>query len=119
MLIVYDSLTGNVQRFVDNLGMNAIKIKPGLQVNQPYVLITYTTGMGLVPPSVDAFLRDNADFLQGVAASGNKIWGYSYCKSADTIASMYSVPILSKFELSGTKKDIELFKERVQSLETH
>lgn len=112
-------MTGNVQRFVDKLGMEAIKIRPDLLVEQPYVLITYTTGIGEIPPSVQQFLDHNASFLQGVAASGNKIWGYSYGMSADKIASMHNVPVLSKFELSGTKKDIDTFKERVQKLETH
>lgn len=76
MLIVFDSLTGNVQRIIDKLNMRNIKIKPGLEINEPYVLITYTTGFGKVPKSVEGFLKGNYQQLQGVVASGNRNWGY-------------------------------------------
>lgn len=125
MLIVYDSLSGNVERFVNKLpSVEAIKITPGLKIDRPYILVTYTAKIGEVPATVEQFLKENANFLQGVAASGNKIWGKiekggTYCKSADTIALMYSVPIILKFEMSGLKKDIDTFMERVRSFETH
>lgn len=122
MLILYDSKTGNVQNFVDRLNMEAIKIPhtiEGLEIDQPFILITYTTGFGQVPASVDHFLEKNSHQLVGVAASGNKVWGANYGKSADTIANKYNVPILMKFELRGTAEDIDLFRERVQSIETH
>ncbi|MGE7864569.1 class Ib ribonucleoside-diphosphate reductase assembly flavoprotein NrdI, partial [Bacillus mobilis] len=36
--------------------------------------------------------------------------------SADKISAKYEVPIVSKFELSGTNNDVEYFKESVVSL---
>ena len=36
--------------------------------------------------------------------------------SADKISAKYEVPIVSKFELSGTNNDVEYFKERVRRL---
>ena len=36
--------------------------------------------------------------------------------SADKISTKYEVPIVSKFELSGTNNDVEYFKERVRRL---
>ena len=39
--------------------------------------------------------------------------------SADKISTKYEVPIVSKFELSGTNNDVEYFKERVREIATH
>ncbi|MGE7860559.1 MULTISPECIES: class Ib ribonucleoside-diphosphate reductase assembly flavoprotein NrdI, partial [Bacillus cereus group] len=39
--------------------------------------------------------------------------------SADKISAKYEVPIVSKFELSGTNNDVEYFKERVREIATH
>ena len=36
--------------------------------------------------------------------------------SADKISAKYEVPIVSKFELSGTNNDVEYFKEKMVSL---
>ncbi len=39
-------------------------------------------------------------------------------KSADTISKQYQVPILHTFELSGTKRDVELFTQEVERIVT-
>lgn len=119
MLIMYDSKTGNVERFIQKLDMEAIKIEPDMLIDEPFVLITYTTGFGQVPPKVMEFLENNAAFMVGVAASGNRNWGNNFGKSADTISSMYHVPVIYKFELSGTQNDVSKFKEGVMQIETH
>ncbi|CAM3477476.1 class Ib ribonucleoside-diphosphate reductase assembly flavoprotein NrdI [Marinicrinis lubricantis] len=116
MLIAYDSRTGNVSRFVNKLGMKAIRIDENMQLDQPFVLITYTTGFGQVPEKVQAFLKKNYTYMKGIAASGNRNWGDGFAKSADTISRTYGVPIISKFELSGTMQDITRFREGVQSI---
>ena len=114
MKIVFDSKTGNVERFMARLqDFQTIKIVPGLIVNEPFMLVTYTTGFGNVPQTVKDFLHRNHPFLCGVSASGNKNWGDLFAQSADTISKAYMVPILSKFEMAGTDIDIEYFKERV------
>lgn len=124
MLIAYDSKTGNVQRFIEGLGLSkgeAVRITPGLKVCEPFVLVTYTTGFGEMPLNTRNFLEDNHSHLKGVACSGNKIWGGTYGKSADTIAELYGAPVLLKFELSGMPNDMRCFIERVEKLnyETH
>ncbi|MGM9987389.1 MAG: class Ib ribonucleoside-diphosphate reductase assembly flavoprotein NrdI [Bacillaceae bacterium] len=116
MLVVYDSLTGNVKRFVNKLKMDTVKIDENLELEQEFVLITYTTGFGNVPERVDTFLKKNHSLLKGVSASGNRNWGDLFAGSADKIASTYNVPIISKFELAGTTKDVQAFKERVSCL---
>lgn len=119
MIIAYDSRTGNVQRFIDKLNVEAIKIDEDLVLEENFILVTYTTGFGEIPPKTLNFLRNNHQLMVGVAASGNKNWGNNYCKSADTISALYNVPVLFKFELSGTEEDIENFKARVINSETY
>ncbi|MGM9922796.1 MAG: class Ib ribonucleoside-diphosphate reductase assembly flavoprotein NrdI [Bacillus sp. (in: firmicutes)] len=117
MLIVYDSLTGNVQRFVNKIRSRSMKITGGLRVKEPFILVTYTLGFGEVPESTADFLRDNNHYLQGVASSGNKVWGANFAKAGDRISNQYSVPLLLKFELSGTERDVEIFTQEVAILD--
>jgi protein involved in ribonucleotide reduction len=117
MLVVYDSKTGNVKRFINKLNMRAVQIDEQQEVNEPFVLVTYTTGFGQVPERVNHFLETNHVMLRGVSASGNRNWGPGFAKSADTISSKYDVPVILKFELSGTNQDRENFVERVRAIE--
>lgn len=96
--------------------MKNIKIKPGLKINESYVLITYTTGFGKVPKSVEVFLNGNNQQLQGVVASGNRNWGVLFANAGDLISEHYNVPLLHKFEISGNENDVELLRERIKQL---
>ncbi|SDC51385.1 protein involved in ribonucleotide reduction [Paenibacillus sp. UNCCL117] len=109
MLVVYDSKTGNVRRFVRKLNVRSLQIEDAMLTQEPFVLVTYTTGFGQVPDRVAAFLRANGAYLQGVAASGNRNWGSGFALSADKIAQEYRVPVLAKFELAGTQRDVQQF----------
>ena len=113
MLIVYDSMTGNVQRFVDKLNLTTTRLRDELIVGEPYILVTYTIGFGEVPESTIKFLESNHKYLLAVASSGNMNWGSNFGKAADKIANKFNVPVLMKFELSGTSKDIDKFKQEV------
>ena len=120
MLIAYDSRTGNVQRFVRKLGpaYRSVQIQPDLKLHEPFLLITYTTGFGQVPEKVDAFLALNHELLRGVSASGNRNWGDHFARSADLISRRYHVPVICKFELSGTGRDVEQFQKEVAAIAT-
>ncbi|NQD51853.1 class Ib ribonucleoside-diphosphate reductase assembly flavoprotein NrdI, partial [Bacillus altitudinis] len=107
--IVFDSKTGNVQRFLDKTPFTDKRKLTGEEfLDTPFILVTFTTGFGQVPGTTQSFLEKNAHLLLGVAVSGNKVWGDNFAKSADTISKQYQVPILHTFELSGTKRDVEL-----------
>lgn len=110
-------MTGNVERFISKLNMNAMKITDETIAKEEFICVTYTTGFGCVPEITKKFLNKNYPFLKGVSSSGNKNWGKNYAKSADVISLNYNVPIISKFELSGTKQDVEYFKRRVKEFE--
>jgi len=116
MLIAYDSKTGNVRRFIDKLCLPAIQIEDTMTLDEPFVLVTYTTGFGQVPEKVMSFLKRNHGGMQGVAASGNRNWGTGFARSADQIAQLYGVPVLTKFEMSGTARDVESFRREVQAV---
>lgn len=109
MLITYESLTGNVQRFVDKITNNkcfrAKKITEDTMITEPFIHITYTIGFGEVPKLTQEFIHNNKELLRGICSSGNKNWGNNFGLAADKIANQYNVPILLKFELSGTDSD--------------
>ena len=112
MLIMYDSRAGKVKRFVDKLNMNAHQINEKIDINEPFIFVTYTDGRGEVPITSLQFLAKHSKYLYAVAASGNKVFE-SFAASADVISNMYNVPIVHKFEMAGITKDVELFRKWV------
>ncbi|WKB37352.1 class Ib ribonucleoside-diphosphate reductase assembly flavoprotein NrdI [Terrilactibacillus sp. S3-3] len=118
MLLLYETMTGNVKRFLEKVGLHEhITEKPF--VNEPFILVTNTIGFGESPESVKVFLRQNGRHLAGVAASGNRNWGKNFAHAADVIAAEFQVPILYKFELGGTAEDVTNFRERVKAFAEH
>lgn len=119
MLIAYDSRTGNVKRFIRKLDLPSIQIEESTVLDEPFVLVTYTTGFGNPPEKVMSFLERNYEKMVGVSASGNRNWGDRFARSADHIAEKYGVPILTKFELSGTTRDVETFLKEVKAVASY
>ncbi|WP_333981473.1 class Ib ribonucleoside-diphosphate reductase assembly flavoprotein NrdI [Bacillus pumilus] len=121
MLITYDTLTGNVQRFADkitnNKYYNVKKITEDMLITAPFIHITYTIGFGEVPKLTQIFIHNNKDMLRGICSSGNKNWGNNFGLAADKIANQYSVPILLKFELAGTDSDVAKFLQEVKFID--
>jgi len=115
MLIAYHSITGNVRRFVGKLGAaRVLEITDGREnVVKPFVLVTPTTGFGQVPIPVAEFAARNSEWLRGVAVSGNVNWGANYGKAGAILAERFAVPLLLRFELSGTGADVRKFNEGV------
>lgn len=118
VLIVYDSRAGKVKKFVEKLQMESIKVDSNLQVNKPFIFITYTDKRGTVPQSSEQFLDRCGHYLYAVAASGNKVFEH-FAASADIISSQYGVPIIHKFEMAGGTKDVIKLKEWMELHETH
>lgn len=119
MLILFDSLTGNVGRFIKKLPVPATPIQPDMKIQEPFLLITYTTGLGKIPERTLEFLAQNHAFLKGISSSGNKNFGQYFALAADEISKEYGIPIVSKFELSGTSADVEAFMKGVNNIEAH
>lgn len=111
MLVAFASKTSNVERFIKSLpDIKSVKITDNLLLEEDFILVTYTTGFGQVPQLVEDFLTKNYKHLRGVASSGNRNWGDMFAKSADVISDKYNVPVLMKFELSGTINDRKKFE---------
>ncbi|MBS4747441.1 class Ib ribonucleoside-diphosphate reductase assembly flavoprotein NrdI [Bacillus altitudinis] len=121
MLITYDTLTGNVQRFVEkitnNKYLNVKKITEDTMITEPFIHITYTIGFGEVPKLTQEFIHNNKKLLRGICSSGNKNWGNNFGLAADKIANQYNVPILLKFELAGTDSDVAKFIQEVKFID--
>lgn len=115
MLILYESMTGNVRRFLSKTGLSFQPISRTDTVDQPFILVTNTIGFGDAPECVKHFLARNGRYLRAVAASGNRNWGRNFAHAADVIAETCHVPVLYKFELGGTAEDVVNFRERVRA----
>lgn len=116
--IYYDSRTGNVERFIQKVktqtGWDFQKIQEDLPVDEPGHLVTFTTRFGEIPETTRRFLEQAAPFLTSVSSSGNRNWGRNFALAADIIASDYGIPILLKFELSGTSEDVQQFIQYIE-----
>lgn len=118
MKIAYFSLTGNNVKFlkktnIDHSELVCIKPDLNLKMEEDFILLTSTIGIGEIPEIVIDFLNyeDNHKHLKGVVGSGNKNWGIRYCLAAKNIAKMYNVENIFNFELAGNQHDVEKFLE--------
>ena len=120
-LVYYSSGSGNTARFIERLGLPALRI-PVRQEGEmpeprnPFVLITPTyadgEGRGAVAKQVIRFLNDPAKraLLRGVIAGGNRNFGSTYGLAADVVSKKCNVPVLYRFELAGNEIDIARVK---------
>ena len=118
-LVYFSSVSENTHRFVEKLGLPAIRIPlhGRIEVGEPYVLVLPTYGGGRVTPNINdggyvpkqviAFLNNehNRSLLRGVIAAGNTNFGEAYCIAGDIISAKCQVPYLYAFELLGTAED--------------
>lgn len=110
-MIVFASRTGNVRAIVAKLGLPAIEITPGLVVDEPFLLLTYTDGLGDVPQPVADFMRQNTGNCKGIVASGNQNFGHAlFAGSGDKLALQYGVPLICKMDLRGKASDLEIIQ---------
>ncbi|SJN19871.1 Ribonucleotide reduction protein NrdI [Microbacterium esteraromaticum] len=118
-LVFFSSVSENTRRFVENLDRPATRIplrprRDGLiRVAAPFVLVLPTYGggenSGAVPKQVGMFLNDPANraLLRGVITAGNTNFGEHYCLAGTIISAKCHVPELYRFELLGTRRDVE------------
>lgn len=119
MLVYFSSTSENTSRFIQQLGVPALRIPlmaidaSQFIVDQEFILVTPTYGQGSVPKQVVKFLNleQNRLLCRGVIGSGNRNFFEDYAKAADIIAYKLNVPVLYKFELAGTPEDIETVKK--------
>lgn len=116
-LVYYSSRSQNTHRFVERLGLAALRLplgdgEPMPAPAGPFVLITPTyadgQGRGAVPRPVIRFLNAarTRGLLRGVIASGNRNFGTTFAMAGDVVAAKCGVPVLYRFELAGTDGDV-------------
>ena len=122
MFVYYDSKTGNVQRFIDKIKKERpewsfVKISGDMEILENGHLVTFTTNFGEIPDTTEKFLKNenNRKYIKSVSSSGNMNWGTLFGKAADKIEETYSIPVLMKFELSGTHVQVEYFINSVEN----
>lgn len=123
MLVTYESMTGNVRRFVrkfeQKMQIKTMEITEDLKVDEPFIHITYTIKFGQIPEKTQKFIHNNKDFLYGVCSSGNRNWGSYYAVAADKLSQHYQVPVLLKFELSGSDSDLDKLIQEVKFIDSN
>lgn len=111
MIAFYSTASGNTRRFVERLGLAALRVEDGTPPG-PFVLVcpTYADHEGrfAVPKPVIRFLNDAStrSLLRGVIAGGNRNFGEFFARAGDVIAAKCAVPCLYRFELAGTEADV-------------
>ena len=121
LLVYFSSVSGNTARFIEKLGMPALRIP--LQgdeapvIDELFVLVTPTYGggkgrgeeKGAVPKQVIRFLNEerNRQLIRGVISAGNTNFGESFGLAGDIISRKCNVPHLYRLELFGTPEDID------------
>jgi protein involved in ribonucleotide reduction len=127
-IVYFSNYSGNTHRFVDKLGLGAVRIPiqwdPAhpVYMDKEYVLFVPTYGGGseapAIPKQVRKFLNipNNRDLLRGVVGFGNTNFGEHYCKAADMISAKTGVPIIARVEIFGTDEDVNKIKERLEIL---
>lgn len=117
-IVYFSSATENTHRFVQKLGLEALRIPlratdEPLQVDEEYVLLVPSYGGGdgrkAVPKQVIKFLNNphNRQLCRGVISSGNTNFGTAYCIAGEVISAKVKVPHLYRYELLGTPQDVE------------
>ena len=127
LIVYFSSISLNTHRFVEKLGFQARRIpispKESMEkIDRPYVLISPTyaddDGSKAVPKQVIRFLNqpENRDLMRGVIGSGNRNFGEFYAYAGHVISKKCCVPLLYRFELSGTPMDVNNVQKGIQKL---
>lgn len=121
-VVYFSSVSENTHRFVQKLGLPAIRIPlhGRIEVDAPYVLILPTYGGGrtdgpdpdaggYVPKQVIAFLNNehNRSLIRGVISAGNTNFGTEFGFAGNVVSRKCGVPFLYRFELMGTAEDVD------------
>ncbi len=124
-LVYFSSRSENTRRFVEKLGVKALRLpvdaaEESPEVEDPFVLVSPTYGgggqKGAVPRPVIRFLNNprNRSLIRGVIAAGNTNFGTGYAVAGNIISAKCAVPFLYRFELLGTKEDVDNVRQGLE-----
>jgi len=124
-VVYFSSVSENTKRFVDKLEAQTVRIPIRTEEAAEFVhdrdsvLILPTYGGGndnsTVPKQVIKFLNnpENRKHIKAVIAGGNTNFGSHFGKAGDIVADKLGVPVLYRFEITGTPEDVIEVKERL------
>ncbi|MFD1453252.1 class Ib ribonucleoside-diphosphate reductase assembly flavoprotein NrdI [Oceanobacillus sojae] len=117
VVIYYYSLTGNTKSFASRFEDEGFEVSPieDVIIAEPFVLLAPTYNFGEIPIDVREFLEDFSEDLRGVVGFGNRNWGEKFANAGDLISEEYSVPLIQKVELRGTRQDFKIVIEELIS----
>ena len=129
MIVYFSNVSGYTHRFVEKLGVPASRIPINsveagtFTISEPSILLMPTygaNGRDFVPRQVVRFLNqeNNRKLITGVIGTGNVNFLQDYCRGADIAAAKLGVPVLYRFELSGTQDDIDHVRKELDIWET-
>ena len=111
-MIAFASRTGNVRYVASKIQGELVEIEDGLLLEKPFLLLTYTDGLGDIPLKVANFLESNGAFCRGVVVSGNSNFGHHVFGGAgEKIAARYRIPLVRKLDLRGYQDDYKVIQE--------
>lgn len=111
MLVVYDSLTGQCERFAHKLEVPCINILDYDASDDPIFLVTRSWDFGKVTDETQAFLDEHGHKVKALAVGGNRNWGTNFGAAGDKISKQFGIELVLKFEGSGFSKDVEYVKQ--------
>jgi protein involved in ribonucleotide reduction len=124
-VVYFSSVSENTKRFVDKLEAQTVRIPIRTEEAAEFVhdrdsvLVLPTYGGGndnsTVPKQVIKFLNnpENRKHIKAVIAGGNTNFGSHFGKAGDIVADKLGVPVLYRFEITGTPEDVIEVKERL------
>lgn len=123
-LVYWSSRTQNTRRFVDSLGIEAIRLPMSVAedfpiLRDPFVLVVPTFGSEewtAVPRPVSHFLdlHGHSALLRGVIAGGNRNFGETFGLAGKLISEKLGIPCLYRFELAGTPADTDKVRQGLE-----
>jgi len=110
-MIAFASRTGNIRYIVSRLRLPAFEIDPSRTIAEPYLLFTYTDGLGEVPEPVKRFMERNGAYCRGVIVSGNSNFGQrAFGGAGEKIARQWGIPLVRKIDMRGFPDDYEAIR---------
>ena len=86
------------------------------EINDSFVIFTYTDGLGKVPKQVELFMEKYHDKCIGVLCSGNRNFGSFFCGAGVILSKKYNIPLLHAVDLRGYEDDWNIIEKKYKSL---
>ena len=124
-VVYFSSVSENTKRFVDKLEAQSVRIPIRTDEAAEFVhdrdsvlvVPTYDGGNdnSTVPKPAIKILNnpENRKHIKAVIAGGNTNFGSHFGKAGDIVADKLGVPVLYRFEITGTPEDVLEVKERL------